>query len=435
VIVHDLFLENGLETAGKITQDWIVKRIKDVTLSMQRGAQPKYTDGTGFFITNQSCLSTYVFRTEKRKECEAFEGRKGQYKPNDILIASTGEGVLGKCVLSDHSGYADSHVSILRLKKNQSASFLNYLLAVSYELINSRFSKGSTKQTELQRDQFLAHVITLPSYEQQCRVSAWIDLQVSRVDKRIFLLGGKREMLQELRKSLIEEATFRGVHPESSMCNTEDSLLGGFPSHWRIVRLGNIFREVADSGRDGLPMLSVSIHSGISDKELSEEELERKVNRSEDKVLYKRVKPGDLVYNQMRAWQGAFGAAKVEGLVSPAYIVARPCKSVLPGFVEYLLRAPVAMEEIRRRSRGITEFRLRLYWSEFKNIRIALPPLQEQQRILTFVERRLLQIDRQITLIDKLDKLLKEQRKAIILEAVTGKLSLDSSKLPTISVA
>jgi type I restriction enzyme S subunit len=81
-------------------------------------------------------------------------------------------------------------------------------------------------------------------------------------------------------------------------------------------------------------------------------------------------------------------------------------------------------EEIRRRSRGITEFRLRLYWTEFKNIRIALPPLQEQHQIVDFLDRKHSQIARQITLIDQLDDLLKQQRKALIHEAVTGKIDL-----------
>jgi len=120
--------------------------------------------------------------------------------------------------------------------------------------------------------------------------------------------------------------------------------LGKVPSHWQTIRLASLFREAADRGVEGLPMLSVSLHTGITDKELDDEEMERKVSRSEDRTLYKRVKPGDLVYNQMRAWQGAFGAAKIEGLVSPAYIVARPGRAVVPRFVEYLLRAPAAME-------------------------------------------------------------------------------------------
>ncbi len=416
--------DSAIEWIGPFPSSWTIKRIKNLALDMQRGVQPQYAEATNFFIANQACLSTYRFRSEKRKECEALEGKKGRYKPNDILIASTGEGVLGKCVLADHPGYSDSHVSILRLKESHSPAFLTYFLSVNYELVNSFFAKGSTKQTELQRGDFLAHSIAIPSLIEQRRIATWLDLQTTRIDKRRELLAKKRELLQDLKKSVIQEATFRGIARDVEMRDSEIAWLGQVPCHWTTMRIGSLFREAADDGVDGLPMLSVSIHSGISDKELDEVEMERKVSRSEDITLYKRVQPGDLVYNQMRAWQGAFGAAKIEGLVSPAYVVARPGPSVLPGFVEYLLRAPAAMEEIRRCSRGITEFRLRLYWSEFKNIRIALPPLNEQQEIVGFLDRKHSQIARQITLIDQLDDLLKQQRKALIHEAVTGKIDL-----------
>lgn len=122
-------------------------------------------------------------------------------------------------------------------------------------------------------------------------------------------------------------------------------------------------------------------------------------------------------------------------MVSPAYVVARPGKAVVPRFVEYLLRAPAAMEEIRRRSRGITDFRLRLYWDEFKNIRIALPPKKEQEEIAAFLDRKLSQIDRQIALIDQLNDLLQQQRKAIIHEAVTGKIDLSAYEPPAPAMA
>ena len=62
--------------------------------------------------------------------------------------------------------------------------------------------------------------------------------------------------------------------------------------------------------------MSVSIHHGVSDKEYSEEELDRKVTRSDDREKYKRVNVGDLVYNMMRAWQGGFGTVTVVGMVS-----------------------------------------------------------------------------------------------------------------------
>src|SRR5205807_6033673 len=114
-------------------------------------------------------------------------------------------------------------------------------------------------------------------------------------------------------------------------------------------------------------------------------ELERKVTRSDDRSKYKRVRPGDLVYNMMRAWQGGFGTVTVHGMVSPAYVVARPKSAFSTEFIEYLLRTPNAIEEMRRHSQGVTDFRLRLYWDEFKALAVAIPSPLEQAHILEVI--------------------------------------------------
>ena len=195
--------------------------------------------------------------------------------------------------------------------------------------------------------------------------------------------------------------------------------LGQVPTHWTVDRLTHLYREAAEQGEDHLPILSVSIHSGVSDEEASPDDGERKVTRSDDRTKYKKVLPGDLVYNMMRAWQGGFGAVQVPGMVSPAYVVARPRGDASSRYIELLLRTPGAVEEMRRLSRGITDFRLRLYWDEFKSIRIALPSTVEREAILAFLDRETAKIDALIEEQRRLIELLKEKRQAVISHAVT----------------
>lgn len=195
--------------------------------------------------------------------------------------------------------------------------------------------------------------------------------------------------------------------------------LGSIPDHWDVVRAAHLFREVAEPGTEDLPILSVSIHDGVSDDELSAEELDRKVTRSDDRSKYKRVEPDDLVYNMMRAWQGGFGTVRVTGMVSPAYVVARPKSQFSTLFVEYLLRTPQAVEEMRRHSYGVTDFRLRLYWDQFKDLCLTLPPFNEQAAIVTFIDREVGKIDALVEEQRRLIELLKEKRRAAISDAVT----------------
>ena len=150
---------------------------------------------------------------------------------------------------------------------------------------------------------------------------------------------------------------------------------------WISCRLSDIYTERKEPGNESLPLLTVSIHSGVSDGELDEDELPKKVKRIEDKSQYKRAATGDLVFNMMRAWQGAIGTVRTEGMVSPAYIVAKPNGKVYPPFMDYYMKAPRMVGMINRQSYGVTDFRKRLYWDSFAPIPCVLPPVREQRKI------------------------------------------------------
>ena len=169
------------------------------------------------------------------------------------------------------------------------------------------------------------------------------------------------------------------------------------PEGWFEARLGDIYTERKEPGNDSLPILSVSIHSGVSDGELDEEQQTKKVKRIEDKSQYKRAASGDLVFNMMRAWQGAIGTVRTEGMVSPAYIVAKPNDMVDPTFMDYFMKTDRMINTLHRQSYGVTDFRLRLYWDSFAPIRCVLPPLEEQKKIVQILSAQ----DKVIELLDR----------------------------------
>jgi type I restriction enzyme S subunit len=158
----------------------------------------------------------------------------------------------------------------------------------------------------------------------------------------------------------------------------------GFDAAWEPKKLGQIYTERNERGNDSLPILSVSIHSGISNSELSTETLGKKVRRSEDKSLYKHVQSGDLVLNMMRAWQGALGVAKIDGMVSPAYLTAIPDETIYPLFMDCGLRRPQIVARMNSLSYGVTDFRKRLYWDSFVSVEVDLPCATEQRRIFEY---------------------------------------------------
>ena len=155
----------------------------------------------------------------------------------------------------------------------------------------------------------------------------------------------------------------------------------GYTEPLKAVSCENLFKERKEKGQDGLPILTLSIHTGISDHELGDVESVKRVRRSEDKSLYKRVYPNDLAFNMMRAWQGAFGVSKTDGMISPAYIVAEPVKKINADYLNYYIQTDRFIGAANSLSYGVTDFRKRLYWDSFCKIVLHLPPLDEQDKV------------------------------------------------------
>lgn len=165
-------------------------------------------------------------------------------------------------------------------------------------------------------------------------------------------------------------------------------------------RLGDLFTSRREKGRAGLPTLSVTLNNGL----VNREDLDRKQDTNLSPEEHLLVKPGDIVYNMMRMWQGAFGLADHEGLVSPAYVVLKAKKTVDPLFASYLLESPRMRHLLWAYSYGLTEDRLRLYVDDFKRIPADVPPLPQQRRIalgLTLWDRAIRNIEKLIEVLAK----------------------------------
>lgn len=146
---------------------------------------------------------------------------------------------------------------------------------------------------------------------------------------------------------------------------------------WRKCRLGDLFQNRRDRGHPGPPLLSVTLTNGL----VNRADLDRKQESALTPGEHLLVKPGDIAYNTMRMWQGAFGLAEREGMVSPAYVVLKPRANVNPAFLAQLLRTPRMLHLLWAYSYGLTDDRLRLYFDDFAAIPVAIPCLEVQQRI------------------------------------------------------
>lgn len=207
--------------------------------------------------------------------------------------------------------------------------------------------------------------------------------------------------------------------------------LGDVPAHWDVRRNGRLFGPRRETGFPDLPLLEVSLRSGVRVRDFESGARKQQIA---DRDKYQRAVRGDIAYNMMRMWQGAVGVAPTDGLVSPAYVVARPFEETDAVYYAYLFRTSAYMREVDTFSRGIVPDRNRLYWESFKQMPSVYPPLEEQRLIVRFLDWHGAQTAKLIRAKKKIIALLNAQKQAIIHRAVTRGLDpnvkLKSSGVP-----
>ncbi|HAT4697449.1 restriction endonuclease subunit S [Legionella pneumophila serogroup 1] len=208
------------------------------------------------------------------------------------------------------------------------------------------------------------------------------------------------------------------MKPYSQYKEPKVKWLGNIPLHWEEKRAKYYFKEIdirSESGNE--EMLSVSHITGVSPRS------EKNVTMflSETNVGQKKCRPGDLVINTMWAWMAALGISKYDGIVSPSYGVYRPIdsKKFNQIYLDHLLRTEGYRTEYYCRSTGIRSSRLRLYPDKFLSIPIICPPLEEQNKIVNYLNWKLSKINSFIKAKRKLLILLEETRNFITNKALS----------------
>lgn len=428
------YKDSGVEWLGEIPAHWEIRRLKYAAACIPSNVDKKskeeetpvklcnYTDV--YYNDNITSNIKFMNATASSDQIKKFTLKiedviitKDSEDPNDIAVPSFVSEQLENVLC----GY---HLALIRSNRISIGFFIKWFFESRFARSTfATFANGLTRYG-LGTYSINNSILPLPPLPEQKTIANFLDRETKKIDHLIEKQEQMIALLEEKRQALISHAVTKGLNPKAKMKDSGVEWLGDIPAHWEVKKIGSVYKECNRSGNDNLPILSVSIHSGISDKELNDEELDRKVARSEDKSKYKEVLPNDLAYNMMRAWQGGFGACTTHGMVSPAYIVARPTEEINSKWTEHLLRTPKAVTELKRYSRGITDFRLRLYWDEFKIINIVIPPKDEMISILKHIQDSMIKIDNLINHCNGFIELLKEKRSSLISAAVTGKIDV-----------
>ncbi len=202
------FKDSGVDCIGMIPEHWEVKRIKELCPFVSRGSTPDYVDESEFFIMNQAVFSTGKINYDIVRVSSSMK-IESRIKKGDLLIASTGGGILGKLFFLENdidNFYADSHVTIVRNEKETfCVKFLYYLLSIKYDMINACMAKGSTNQTELQRDKLISFELAVPLFFEQQTIVSYLDDKCSTIDAAIENISKQIGASKRLKRALINE--------------------------------------------------------------------------------------------------------------------------------------------------------------------------------------------------------------------------------------
>lgn len=171
------------------------------------------------------------------------------------------------------------------------------------------------------------------------------------------------------------------------------SWLGAIPTHWQVLNLRQILTACSEKNHPDMPLLSVVREKGVIVRNIDDK------NHNyvpDDLSNYKLVKRGQFAVNKMKAWQGSYGVSQHDGIVSPAYFVFNINHDMNHDFFDKAIRSKIYVNYFGQASDGIRVGQWDLSMKRLRDIPFCLPPREEQEQIVRFLDWKVSAIDKLI---------------------------------------
>ncbi len=344
-------------------------------------------------------------------------------EPGDIIIRGTD---LQNDVTSLRTGLAKDRGIItsayinLRPRENISPYYLHYALH-SYDVKKVFYGLGSGLRQNLSYEDFKYLVLPLPDLDTQNKIVSFLDDKTAKIDQAISIKERQIALLKERKQIIIQEAVTKGLNPNAPMKDSGIDWIGQIPAHWERLANKFIFRLKKDTVGKRAPeydLLSLTLR-GIIKRDM--ENPEGKFPAEFD--TYQEVLPGDFVFCHFDVEETprTVGLSEFKGMITGAYTVYHTSDEFDRRFLFYFYLFADTDKKLRSLYKGLRNTIPKDVFGSFKS---PLPPLEEQRRIVKYIDESSAKIEVAIELKQRQIEAMKEYKATLINAAVTGKIKV-----------
>jgi len=409
-------IDSGSEWLGNVPFSWSMVLLSQVVSQVKN----KNSDLSEKNLLSLSCGKI------KRKPIDTTEGLLPAsfdgyniIEANDIVLRLTdlqNDHSSLRVGISTEKGIITSAYITMRPKNSKTAKFLYYLLH-TFDVRKGFYGMGSGVRQGLNYGEVKRLKIPFPAEDEQVAIANFLDNEIMRVDSIISEAKASIEEYKCWKASIIYEAVTKGLAPCVGMKDSGVEWIGKIPSNWTTKSIKYVMQESKERTATGTEeMLSVTQKYGIiksSDATIS--------NPSTSTEDWRIVHIGDIVFNKYKAHSGVFFVSPLEGIVTFNYCVYRCFPDNCAKYFEYQFKTPRCIGEFITHMKGVGDSISPLYTTELYKIKVIVPPIEEQLRIVEYLNIQCSKIDAIISEKESLVADLESYKKSLIFEVVTGK--------------
>ena len=415
---YSSYKDSGVSWIGDIPEHWEVKQLRSfLTLFSEKG----HGDAQLLSVTREQGV---IERDKEDKE------ENHNFVPDDLSgykYIEKGDFAINKMkawqgsyAVSEYNGIVSPAYFTCKLKGVNKDFFSKAIRSKVYVPFFTQYSKGiRVGQWDLNPNALKSIPFFLPTPDEQSVIVKYIDDKTSKIGAYVADKEKEIELLQELKQKTIADAVTKGLNPDAKMKDSGISWIGEIPEHWEVKKIGSLFVERREKVSDkDYPALSVS-KQGITPQLDTAVKTDNGDNR-------KKVCKNDFVVNSRSDRKGSCGVSPYTGSVSLINIVLSPRENIEVQYFHHLFRSNNYIEEYYRIGRGIVADLWTTRYSEMRNIFVPLPPSNEQQAIVAYIEEKCEKIDKLASELQSEIDYLKEYKQRLIADCVTGQVNVQN---------